>query len=194
MNRKEQQLLRQRQTTRQLMGVTHLTEHGAVCGRDELLFYLLRPDNLSILSPEGIRGRVRALTGLLQGMASLELLALDSKESFQDNRQFYRQRLEAEDMPAIRGLLVQDRQHLDSVQTTMASSREFCFVLRRRKTDGTMNYASLEQQFRDCGFVVQRAEGQRLLELLAIYFEQDATHEVFSFVDGAQWLTAETEV
>ena len=53
MNRKEQQLLRQRQTTRQLMGVTRLTEHGAVCGRDELLFYLLRPDNLSILSPEG---------------------------------------------------------------------------------------------------------------------------------------------
>ena len=194
MNRKEQQFLRQRQTTRQLMGVTRLTEHGAVCGRDELLFYLLRPDNLSILSPKGIRGRVRALTGLLQGMASLELLALDSKESFQDNRQFYRQRLEEEDMPAIRGLLVQDRQHLDSVQTTMASSREFCFVLRRRKTDGTMNYAPLEQQFRDCGFVVQRAEGQRLLELLAIYFEQDATHEVFSFVDGAQWLTAETEV
>ena len=76
----------------------------------------------------------------------------------------------------------------------MASSREFCFVLRRRKTDGTMNYAPLEQQFRDCGFVVQRAEGQQLLELLAIYFEQDATHEVFSFVDGAQWLTAETEV
>ena len=127
-------------------------------------------------------------------MAELELLALDSKESFQDNRQFYRQRLEAEDMPAIRGLLVQDRQHLDSVQTTMASSREFCFVLRRRKTDGAMNYAPLEQQFRDCGFVVQRAEGQRLLELLAIYFEQDATHEVFYFVDGAQWLTTETEV
>ena len=47
MNRKEQQFLRQRQTTRQLMGVTRLTEHGAVCGRDELLFYLLRPDNLS---------------------------------------------------------------------------------------------------------------------------------------------------
>ena len=94
MNRKEQQLLRQRQTTRQLMGVTHLTEHGAVCGRDELLFYLLRPDNLSILSPEGIRGRVRALTGLLQGMASLELLALDSRESFLKNKQYYQRRLE----------------------------------------------------------------------------------------------------
>ena len=93
MNRKEQQLLRQRQTTRQLMGVTRLTEHGAVCGRDELLFYLLRPDNLSILSPKGIRGRVRALTGLLQGMASLELLALDSRESFLKNKQYYQRRL-----------------------------------------------------------------------------------------------------
>ena len=76
------------------MGVTRLTEHGAVCGRDELLFYLLRPDNLSILSPEGIRGRVRALTGLLQGMASLELLALDSRESFLKNKQYYQRRLE----------------------------------------------------------------------------------------------------
>ena len=92
--RKETLLLRQRQTTRQLMGVTRLTEHGAVCGRDELLFYLLRPDNLSILSPEGIRGRVRALTGLLQGMASLELLALDSRESSLKNKQYYQRRLE----------------------------------------------------------------------------------------------------
>ena len=55
------------------MGVTRLTEHGAVCGRDELLFYLLRPDNLSILSPEGIRGRVRALTGLLQGLSLIHI-------------------------------------------------------------------------------------------------------------------------
>ena len=105
MNRKEQQFLRQRQTTRQLMGVTRLTEHGAVCGRDELLFYLLRPDNLSILSPKGIRGRVRALTGLLQGMASLELLALDSRESFLKNKQYYQRRLEEEPSPALRELL-----------------------------------------------------------------------------------------
>lgn len=171
-----------KKSTRQLIGIDDITNDGVVTEGGELAFYFVHPSNLNVLPEQGVRAKVQ------------ELLALDSKESFQDNRQFYRQRLEAEDMPAIRGLLVQDRQHLDSVQTTMASSREFCFVLRRRKTDGTMNYASLEQQFRDCGFVVQRAEGQRLMELLAIYFEQDATHEVFSFVDGAQWLTAETEV
>lgn len=31
------------------------------------------------------------------------------------------------------------------------------------------------------------------MELLAIYFEQDATHEAFDLVDGARWLTAEME-
>lgn len=183
-----------KKSTRQLIGIDDIKNGSVVTADGELAFYFVHPSNLNVLPEQGVRAKVQELLGVLKGMAELELLALDSKESFQDNRQFYRQRLEAEDTPAIRELLVQDRQHLDSVQTTMASSREFCFVLRRRKTDGAMNYAPLEQQFRDCGFVVQRAEGQRLLELLAIYFEQDATHEVFSFVDGAQWLTAETEV
>ena len=180
-----------KKSTRQLIGIDDIKNGSVVTADGELAFYFVRPSNLNVLPEQGVRAKVQELLGVLKGMAELELLALDSKESFQDNRQFYRQRLEAEDTPAIRGLLVQDRQHLDSVQTTMG---EFCFVLRRRKTDGAMNYAPLEQQFRDCGFVVQRVEGQRLLELLAIYFEQDATHEVFSFVDGAQWLTAETEV
>ena len=183
-----------KKSTRQLIGIDDIKNGSVVTADGKLAFCFVHPSNLNVLPEQGVRAKVQELLGVLKGMAELELLALDSKESFQDNRQFYRQRLEEEDMPAIRELLVQDRQHLDSVQTTMASSREFCFVLRRRKTDGAMNYASLEQQFRDCGFVVQRAEGQRLLELLAIYFEQDATHEVFSFVDGAQWLTAETEV
>ena len=60
-------------------------------------------------------------------------------------------------------------------------------------TDGAINLATVEQQLRDSGFAVLRAEGQKLLELLAIYFEQDATHEVFDLVDGARWLTAEME-
>lgn len=75
----------------------------------------------------------------------------------------------------------------------MASSRQFCFVLRRRKTDGAINLATVEQRLRDSGFTVRRVEGAELLELLAIYFEQDATHEVFDLIDGAHWLTAEME-
>ena len=177
MNRKEQQFLRQRQTTRQLMGVTRLTEHGAVCGRDELLFYLLRPDNLSILSPKGIRGRVRALTGLLQGMASLELLALDSRESFLKNKQYYQRRLEEEPSPALRELLRQDMEHLDARQldSKAAEDRE----LPRR----------LEKQIQDHGFHVCLAGEQDVKRILAVYYQQDVVTEHFEQVDGERWVT-----
>lgn len=182
-----------KKSTRQLVGIEDITAGGVQTADGELTFYLVQPTNLNVLPEQGVRSRVMALLNVLKAMAEIELLALDSKESFQDNRQFYRQRLEQEGNPAIRRLLAQDRQHLDDTQTMMASSREFCFVLRQRKTDGAVHYTAVEQQLRDSGFAVRRAEGQKLLELLAIYFEQDATHESFGLVDGARWLTTETE-
>ena len=185
--------MRKKKSTQQLVGIESVTDSSVLTAGGELSFYFVQPTNLNVLPEAGVRGRVTALLGVLKGMAEVEMLALDSKESYQDNRLYYRRRTEAEGNPAIRALLAQDRRHLDDVQTMMASSRQFCFVLRRRKTNGAINFTTVEQQLRDSGFAVQRAEGQALLELLAIYFEQDATHEVFGLVDGAGWLTAETE-
>ena len=185
--------MRKKKSTQQLVGIESVTDCSVLTAGGELTFYLVQPTNLNVLPESGVRARGTALLSVLKGMAEVEMLALDSKESFQDNRLFYRQRIELEENPAIRALLAQDRRHLDDVQTMMASSRQFCFVLRRRMTDGAINLATVEQQLRDSGFAVLRAEGQKLLELLAIYFEQDATHEVFDLVDGARWLTVEME-
>ena len=62
---KQKKELRQRQSTRQLMGISQLTQHGIRTAEGELVFYLIKPDNLSVLSEDGIRGRVMALTRLL---------------------------------------------------------------------------------------------------------------------------------
>lgn len=182
-----------KKSTQQLVGIESVTGSSVLTAGGELTFFFAQPTNLNVLPEAGVRTRVTALLNVLKASAEMELLALDSKESYQDNRLYYRYRTEEEYNPAIRALLAQDRRHLDDVQTMMASSRQFCFVLRRRMTDGTINLATVEQQLRDSGFAVLRAEGQKLLELLAIYFEQDATHEVFDLVDGARWLTAEME-
>ena len=123
MNRSQKKELRQRQTTRQLMGISQLTEHGAKTAGGELVFFMVRPDNLSVLSSEGIRGRVKSLTDLLCGTQEVRLLALDSRESFQRNKDWYRQRLEHEELPAIRELLRQDAAHLDEIQSATASAR-----------------------------------------------------------------------
>ena len=63
-------------------------------------------------------------------MASLELLALDSRESFLKNKQYYQRRLEEEPSPALRELLRQDMEHLDARQSSTAASREFVLVCR----------------------------------------------------------------
>ena len=98
MNRKQKKELRQRQSTRQLMGIVRVTPHGIVTDSGERVFFLIQPDNLSVLSPDVIRGRVRSLTMLLSTQPSLEILALDSRESFQRNKEYYlrRQTMEKE--------------------------------------------------------------------------------------------------
>ena len=187
MTRKQKKELRKRQSTRQLMGIDRLTEHGVATPRGELVFFLIRPDNLSVLSPEVIRGRVRALMELLRGTDQVRLLALDSRESFTKNKAWYQQRLEEETNLAIRDLLQKDRAYLDEIQTMTASAREFAiaYTLERKGGDSAEARLSLmAKDIRDCGFHVRAAEEQDVKRLLAVYYQQDVTTEHFDNYDG----------
>ncbi len=186
MNRKQKKELRRHLSTRQLMGIDQLTEHGLKTAKGELVFFLISPDNLSVLSAEGVRGRVRALTDLLRGMESVELLALDSRESFQSNKHHYQERLEREELPAIRELLRQDMEHLDEIQSTTASAREFALVHRidPKSNEDESGLKLLEKRIRDCGFHVRMAEEQDIKRLLAVYYQQDVTTEHVESFDG----------
>lgn len=186
MNRKQKKALRRHLSTRQLMGIDQLTEHGLVTAKGELVFYLVSPDNLSVLSAEGVRGRVRALTELLRSMEAVELLALDSRESFQSNKHHYQNRLEKEELPALRELLRQDMTHLDEIQSSAASAREFALVYRLNDKAGedAGHLKQLEKRIRDCGFYVRLAGNQDVKRLLAVYYQQDVTTEHFMDFDG----------
>ena len=187
MNRKQKKELRQRQSTQQLMGIDRLTDHGVKTPRGELVYFLIRPDNLSVLSAEVIRSRVRALMELLGGIDTARLLALDSRESFQRNKLRYQERLEREDNPAVRELLRQDMAHLDTIQTTTASAREFAiaYALERQSNENTEALLSrMAKDIRDRGFHVQIAMGQDIQRLLAVYYQQDVTTEFFELYDG----------
>lgn len=192
LNRRQRKELRQRQTARQLMGIGHLTEHGLKTGRDELVFFLIKPDNLSVLSDEGVRGRVLALTRLLCTMPEVRMLALDSRESFRKNKDWYRQRLEREELPALWELLRQDAAHLDGIQAATASAREFAFVFRMDQKDADADrnqFRQLEKRIHDLGFRVRLAGEQDVKRLLAVYYQQDVTTEWFEDYDGERAVT-----
>ncbi len=194
MNRKQKKEQKRLLSTRQLMGIDQFTENGLKVGRSELVYFLIQPDNLSVLSAEGIRGKVVALTDLLRSVESVRLLALDSRESFQNNKDWYRQRMEQESNPALRELLRRDAAHLDAIQTTTASAREFALVFeldRQKEENPRSQVARLEKSVRDKGFHVRQASQQDIMRLLAVYYQQDVTTDIFGSVDGERWVNTD---
>ena len=190
MNRKQKKELRQRKSTRQLMGIVRTTPHGVQTESGERAFYLIRPDNLSVLSPEIIQSRIRSLTVLLSTQPSIEILALDSRESFQRNKEYYQRRIEEEPVPEVRALLEKDFEHLETVQFSSTSSREFVLVLPLDEKVGAdeSTLRQLEKSICDRGLSVRLAEEQDVKRLLAIYYQQDLTTEIFRDFDGEEFV------
>ena len=134
MNRKKKNAAQQRQTSRELIDIQKITEYGLLTSHGELVFFSIEPTNLSVHSPESIGSRIYALMTVLKGQTEIEMLALNSKESFEDNKRHYRQLREQEQLPVIRKLLERDMMGLDRLQVQMATAREF-FVLIRFRDD-----------------------------------------------------------
>ena len=183
---KERKRLKQRQSTRQLMGIRKLLPHGVAIPGGSLVFFLIHQDNLSVLSAEGIRQRVTALSNLFRAEEQVEVLGLDSRESFQQNQVYYQTRLEEETTPKIRELLQKDISYLDEIQTTSASSREFVLVLRMEE-QAALDEGGLRQKEKslcDHGISVRLAEEQDVKRLLVSYYLHDADPESLEDVDG----------
>lgn len=183
---KERKRLKQRQSTRQLMGIRKLLPHGVAIPGGSLVFFLIHPDNLSVLSAEGIRQRVTALSNLFRAEEQVEVLGLDSRESFQQNQVYYQTQLEEETTPKIRELLQKDISYLDEIQTTSASSREFVLVLRMEE-QAALDEGGLRQKEKslcDHGISVRLAEEQDVKRLLVSYYLHDADPESLEDVDG----------
>lgn len=112
------------------MGIDGITDYSVATRMGELVFFIIKPTNISVLPDSGVGARIYALLNVVKGMAEIEMLALNSKESFENNKAFYRRRINEEELPAIRKLLEQDSAHLDRIQVLMASSREFYILVR----------------------------------------------------------------
>ena len=191
MNRKQKKKDARKQSTRQLMGIDDFTDYGIATRMGNLVFFAIKPTNISVLPGSGVGARIYALLNVIKGQAEIEMLALNSKESFENNKDFYRQQANLEDLPAIRKLLEQDSAHLDRIQVLMASSREFYILVRLqgKKESDVFSYLSrIEKSIKDNGFTVRRATEQDLKRMLGVYFEQNVTTERFEDHDGECWI------
>ncbi len=192
MNKTEKKTEKQRKVTRQLIGTREVTDYSLDTYRgDRLVYFMIKPTNISVLSEESISARIYALMTVLKGMAELEFLCLNSRESYEDNKRFLRSRMEQEDNTAVRKLLEQDLLHLDRIQVQMATAREFLVIIRLKneKDSEVFPYLSrIEKTLREQGFIAKRAGSEDIKRLLAVYFEQNVTTEKFEDFDGERWV------
>ena len=176
------------QSTRQLMGINRITEHGVSTPYGDYVFFLIRPDNLSVLSEDAIRQRVGNLANLLSNRDEVTIMALDSRASFQHNKLFYQARLEEETEPAIRQLLQLDLEQLDELQTSSASKREFVISLRvtEKESSDPVVLHQMEKSISNENIPVRLAEREDIKRLLSVYYLNDAAVTAVEDVDGEQ--------
>ena len=179
-------------STRQLMGIRGIKEYGIATKLGDIVFFVVKPTNISVLPDASVSARIYALLNVVKGQEEIEMLAMNSRESFENNKNYYRSRMEAEELPAIRRLLEQDSTDLDRIQVMMASAREFYIMVRLRneKESEVFPYlARIEKSIKDNGFITRRANDQDLMRMLGVYFEQNVTTEHYDRFDGESWMT-----
>lgn len=183
---------KQRLSTRQLMNTRRITEYSLeTYDGDELVYFMIWPTNLSVLSESSVGARVYALMNVLKGVAEIEMLCLNSRENFEENKGFLRRRAEEERNPVIRQLLERDQIFLDRIQVQMATAREFLILIRLRNQKGKDVFSYLdriEKSLKEQGFDSRRADEEDIKRILAVYYEQNVTSEKFEDFDGARWI------
>ncbi len=192
MSRKEKKIAKQKLSTRQLIGTKDITDYSLqTYGHGELVYFIIKPSNISVLSEASISARIYALMIVLKGMAEIEMCCLNSRENFEDNKRFLRARIEQEGSSTVRKLLEADLGFLDRIQVQMATAREFLIIIRLKdeKQKEIFPYLNrIEKTLREQGFSVKRSGSEDIKRILAVYFEQNVTTERFEDFDGQRWV------
>ena len=177
-------------SVQELLGIKTFTRYGLATRDGELLFFLVSPTNISVLSQTSIEIKVRHLMMVLSTHPDIEIVCTDSQECFDDNKAFLTGRLDAEQNPQVRELLRKDVDFLDHAQAEMSTARQFLFLLRCKNLKPEQVFEAsnrVEKTISEQGFEVHRMKKAEIKRFLAIYFEASMNGENLPDVDGAQY-------
>ena len=173
-----------------LLGIKSFTDYGLSTNKGELLFFLITPSNISVLSTAAVEIKIRQLMLTLSALPDVEIVCTDSSEFFDENKAYLIRRKEEEPNAKIRKLLGKDLEFLGEIQLEMATARQFMFVARCRNMNPmqVFNYANTVQKtISEQGFDAHRMTKAEIKRYLALYFDVSLRGEYMPDVDGAQF-------
>ena len=186
----KQQKKKKGRSVQELLSIRTFTKYGLSTNKGELLFYLVSPTNISVLSHTNIEIKIRHLMMLLSALPDIEIVCTDSSECFDDNKAYLVERLEVEENAKVRKLIKKDIEFLDTIQVEMATARQFFFVarLKGQKEKQTFETANrIESKIASEGFEVHRLKKPEIKRILALYFDSSLQGEAIPDIDGEQF-------
>ena len=172
-----------------LIGIRCFSDYGIKTNFGELLFYIVTPTNISVLSHTSIDEKIRELMLVLFAVPDLEITCTDSAELFEDNKSYLSDRMASEESPKIKEMLKQDIRFLDQIQLEMATARHFMFVARCKGMNPHQVFEranSINKIISEQGFDCHRMSKSELKRMLAIYFDATVFGEQLPDYDGLQ--------
>lgn len=173
-----------------LLGIKTFTDYGLSTNKGELLFFLITPSNISVLSTAAVEIKIRQLMLTLSALPDVEIVCTDSSECFDENKAYLIRRREEEPNAKIKKLLGKDLEFLGEIQLEMATARQFMFVARCRNMNPmqVFNYANTVQKtISEQGFDAHRMTKAEIKRYLALYFDVSLRGEYMPDVDGMQF-------
>ena len=192
----KQQKKKKGRSVQDLMGIKTFTKYSLATSKGELLFFLVAPTNISVLSSTNIEIKVRHLMMVLSALPDIEITCTDSSECFDDNKSYLQSRLIEEQNPKVRKLLKKDVEFLDSIQVEMATARQFLFIARCKSMKPEQVFQSanrVEKIISEQGFEVRRMKKADIKRFLALYFDASLNGEQMPDGDGEQFYEVDDE-
>lgn len=186
-----------KKSTREEIGAVNIEPNGVETNKNDfLVYFLVQPDNIAVLSETAVRTKIMALSGVIKGYDCIEFSCINSRENFDSNKNFYKERLEKEHSQKVRELLEKDIAHLDRVQIQTASAREFLFILRFKNynfesNDVQTGISRMEKLLKDEGFTSRLATKDDIKRLYAVYYVQNITQIYFDDYDGERFVRSD---
>lgn len=177
-------------SVQELIGIKTFTDYGLQTNGGELLFYLVTPTNISVLLASSIETKIGQLMLLLTALPDIEITCTDSSECFEDNKAYLLVRKEKEGNPKVKKLLQKDVLFLDSIQTEMATSRQFLFVACCRNMNPSQVFErgnGIQKMIAEQGFDCHRMKKDEIKRLLALYFDASLFGEQMPNADGSRY-------
>ena len=149
-------------STQDFLGIRAFSRNGLMTdGQGELVYFTVKPTNISVLSDASVMLKVHQLMQFLSVQPDIEFVCMDAKENFDGNKLYLEERQEKEPNRKIRELL------------EMSTAREFLMVARLRNETDEQSFANLnniEKLINEQGFDCTRGMRDDVKRILSRYF------------------------